>query len=248
MARKKRAKSKTQIYHVIMRGINKQTIFYDDEDYSTFLDIVRYYHEVCDFDVYCYCLMDNHIHLLMKEQTLSISEIIRRIEIKFIHFYNKKYQRTGGLFEDRYKSEAVESNPYLLTVFRYIHQNPMHAGIETSVGNYPWSSFKNYLLQERDFLCLETINSFFSTTQELINFLTEDSKVQCMEHSSSPFLNDQEAIQAILNVSHCSNISEFKSLPLTIQCDYLAPLLYSNTTLHQVARITGIPYRLLCKI
>lgn len=248
MARRKRIKSKTQIYHVIIRGINKQTIFFDEDDYYSFLDVLRHYHEVCDFDIYAYCLMHNHVHLLVKENGTPVSEVIRRIEIKFIRGYNKKYQRTGGLFENRYKSEAVENTAYLLTAFRYIHQNPLHAGIETAVGDYPWSSFGNYLNQKKDFLSLDVMNSYFSNPQELITFLKEDSKDQCMEDNNISSLNDQEALQLILNVSHCSSISEFKKLPYITQCEYLSQLLYSSITIHQASRITGIPYKFIMQL
>lgn len=132
MPRKARKKSSLCIDHVILRGVNQQIIFEDEYDYQQFIDILRYYKDEgkCSFKLYAYCLMDNHVHLLLEHTTVSLDEIMKRIEIKFVKWYNKRYRRIGHLFQERYKSEPVEDIEYLKIVFRYIHQNPLHAGIE----------------------------------------------------------------------------------------------------------------------
>ncbi|MBE6563266.1 MAG: hypothetical protein E7660_05975 [Ruminococcaceae bacterium] len=125
MPRQARIKSKSGIYHVMLRGINQQQIFEEPEDYYKFLEIVEEYKAVSEFELYAYCLMGNHIHLLIKENKEPIEQIFKRIGGKFVYWYNIKYQRVGHLFQDRFKSEPVETNDYLLTVIRYIHQNPL---------------------------------------------------------------------------------------------------------------------------
>ena len=89
--------------------------------------------------------MTNHVHLLIKERNEDLGIVFRRIGAKYVYWYNHKYKRRGYLFQDRYKSEAVESDEYLLTVLRYIHQNPVKAGISKNVRSYPWSSYNEYI-------------------------------------------------------------------------------------------------------
>ena len=85
--------------------------------------------------------MSNHIHLLIEEGREDLGIVFRRIGARYVYWYNRKYKRSGHLFQDRYKSEAVKNDKYLLTVLRYIHQNPIKAGIENDIRKYPWSSY-----------------------------------------------------------------------------------------------------------
>src|SRR5690554_1287672 len=129
MPRRARQKSSTGVYHVMLRGINKQIIFHDQEDYKKYIQTIRDYKQLCEYEIYAYCLMNNHIHLLIKEGKEDLGIIFRRIGSKYVYWYNLKYKRCGHLFQDRYRSEVVETEHYLLTVLRYIHQNLVKAGI-----------------------------------------------------------------------------------------------------------------------
>jgi REP element-mobilizing transposase RayT len=133
MARYARRKSESGIFHIMLRGINKQSIFEDNEDRERFLNTIERYRKVSEYKIYGYCLMGNHVHLLLKEAGESISDAIKRICSSYVHWYNWKYDRCGHLFQDRYKSEPVEDEIYLLTVLRYIHQNPVKAGLTKTV-------------------------------------------------------------------------------------------------------------------
>jgi putative transposase len=145
LPRQARKKSSTGIYHIIIRGINHQVVFHDEEDYARFHQTLRRYKEKSAYEIYAYCLMDNHVHLLLKVNQEPLEQIMRRICGSYVYWYNAKYQRIGNLFQDRFKSEAVEDDRYLLTVLRYIHQNPLIAGIVQRIENYPWSSMREYL-------------------------------------------------------------------------------------------------------
>ena len=132
MPRTARKKSHSQIYHVMLRGINKQQIFFDKEDNEYFIGLLKRYRDSCGYQLHAYCLMGNHVHLLLQEgENKTTGEIIRHIGSAYVYWYNLKYERTGHLFQDRFKSEPVESESYLLTVFRYILMNPVKAGICT---------------------------------------------------------------------------------------------------------------------
>ena len=144
MPRTARKKSKTGIYHIMLRGINRQRIFEDDEDYRRFLNSLKEFKDKCGYEIYGFCLMSNHIHLLIKEGNEDLGIVFRRIGASYVYWYNWKYNRCGHLFQDRYKSETVENDVNLLSVLRYIHQNPVKAGIEKDLKNYPgdtWGRF-----------------------------------------------------------------------------------------------------------
>jgi REP element-mobilizing transposase RayT len=103
MARDARKRSETGIYHVMLRGINHQTIFEDDEDSEKFLDCLAESKKLSEFDLYAYCLMGDHVHLLLKERTETLAQIFRRLGARYVYWYNWKYQRSGHLFQDRFK-------------------------------------------------------------------------------------------------------------------------------------------------
>jgi REP element-mobilizing transposase RayT len=145
MPRKARRVAQSGIYHVMMRGINHQQIFEEDEDYRVFLRILRKCKNISGFKILAYCLMGNHIHLLIKEDEEKLELIFKRIGVRFVKWYNQKYQRCGHLFQDRFKSEVVDDERYLITVAGYIHQNPVKAGICKKADEYPYSSYKEYL-------------------------------------------------------------------------------------------------------
>ena len=145
MPRQARKKSESGIYHIMLRGINRQQIFEDAEDCYKFLTILNEYKAISEYSIYAYCLMGNHIHLLLKEGTESLEQVFKRICGKFVYWYNAKYQRSGHLFQDRFKSEPVDTQEYLQTVIRYIHQNPVKAKLCKQISAYAYSSYAEYL-------------------------------------------------------------------------------------------------------
>ena len=144
MPRNARQLSKTGIYHIMLRGNERRDIFLEDADKLTFIDFL--YAKKSDEGclLYAYCLMDNHVHLVVKEGCNGIATLMKRIGTSYVKYFNQKYQRVGHLFQDRYKSETIESDSYCLTVIRYVHQNPEKAGIDRSEA-YKWSSYQAYL-------------------------------------------------------------------------------------------------------
>ena len=128
MPRQPREKSESGIYHIMLRGINQQVIFEDYEDYSKFIETIETYKAVSGYKVFAYCLMSNHIHILLKVEKEDLDLIMKRIAGSYVYWYNWKYYRKGHLFQDRFKSEPVEDDEHFLTVLRYIHQNPTGQG------------------------------------------------------------------------------------------------------------------------
>jgi len=144
MPRYPRQYSKTGIYHIMLRGNERKDIFIDEEDKRKFIKIVFKKKTNEAFKLYAYCIMDNHLHLVIKEQKETISQIIKKITISYAYYFNTKYKRVGHLFQDRYKSENIEDEAYLLSAIRYVHNNPEKANI-TKKEKYKWSSYSNYI-------------------------------------------------------------------------------------------------------
>lgn len=164
MARQARKKSETGIYHIMLRGIDKRNIFLDDEDKRKFINSIIKAKKRGNFTLYAYCILNNHVHLLIKEESESIGESVKRITVGYIAWHNDKYKRTGHLFENRFKSEPVETDISFFRVLRYIHQNPLKAGIVKKLKDYHWSSYRQYINKYNGF------NSFIDTELTLSYF------------------------------------------------------------------------------
>ena len=178
MPRTARKISKTGFYHIIIRGVNKTEIFVDDEDRKTFLHLLKYYSIGLNCKVYAYCLMDNHVHLLIEDKELKIGELMKNITCVYAGEFNKKYGRVGHLFQDRFKSQNVENQDYLLRLIRYIHRNPEKAGI-CKTENYRWSSYSEVIygskIIDRDFILSTYNDNKFYAINEFRKQMTENN-------------------------------------------------------------------------
>lgn len=140
MGRRPRIEYYGAIYHIIQRGKDREAIFADKGDKIYLLEIVSESKEIYDFKLFAYVIMDNHYHFLIQTLNIPISKIMHRINTNYAKYYNKKMNRTGPVFEDRYKGILVQDESYLLTLVRYIHNNPVKAKICRNMEEYPWSS------------------------------------------------------------------------------------------------------------
>ena len=144
MPRRARVLSATGIYHIVSRGTSKQIIFEDETDRLYYLSALTKVLKEEEATLLAWCLMNNHSHLLIRFAGES-GTAMRRINVKYAEHFNHKYERSGHLFQDRYRSEPVETESYLLAVARYIHQNPERAGIIEDYKEYCWSSYAEYI-------------------------------------------------------------------------------------------------------
>ena len=146
MSRPPRVLSETGLYHIIFRGINHQNLFEENQDYKKLLEIIEKIKTEYSMEVYAYCLMTNHVHLFVKEQNMGdIKKVVHKILTRYVVWYNHKYKRSGSLIGNRYKSEPIEDDLYYLSLIRYIHQNPVKAGIVKNMEEYRWSSYNDYI-------------------------------------------------------------------------------------------------------
>lgn len=244
MPREARKKSKTGIYHILLRGQNRQIIFQDNEDNAQFLHELRECKDKSGFRIYGYCLMGNHIHLLLHELDEEIGTIMQRIGSGYVYWYNRKYRRCGHLFQDRYKSEAVETDAYFLTVLRYIHNNPVKANITNKIATYKWSSYNDYLnktgITDTDF----ALNIFSDTRDKaIINFIKhheEQKDDRCLEIEEHIRFNDEEAVRIIKAKCMIENSTQLKGFEEEKRDTCIMMLKKEGLSTRQLERLTGI--------
>lgn len=149
MPRKPRQKSPSGIQHIMVRGVGKMDIFPYDSDKLVYLDYIGIIKEDMNFELLAYCLMSNHAHLLIKDDADSLSLAMKRIGICYAQYFNKSNQRSGHVFQDRFRSQIIENPRQCIVCARYIHNNPVKAGIVSKPEHYPWSSYNAYLFPSK---------------------------------------------------------------------------------------------------
>ena len=129
-------------YHIINRGNNRQDIFKGADDLDVYLKVIKRFKEKYSFKLYGYCLMDNHVHLIMEPtRPNTLSKIIQSITLSHIRLYHSKYKSSGHLWQGRFKNSIIQTDEYLLQCLKYIELNPVKANIVSSPGDYRWSSY-----------------------------------------------------------------------------------------------------------
>lgn len=136
-------------YHVTSRGNEKKDVFKSRRDREKFLDYLASATERYGASIHCYCLMSNHYHLLLETPGGNVSQIMRHINGAYTTYFNVKRKRAGHLFQGRFKAILIEADEYAMELSRYIHLNPVRAGMVSDPGEYPWSSFKSYIGQNK---------------------------------------------------------------------------------------------------
>jgi REP element-mobilizing transposase RayT len=140
MPRHARQLADSGIYHVMLRGVNRDAIFIEDEDPAMFLRSLALTRDASGCLVFAYCLMSNHVHLVLRSGEEPIGTVVKRLGVRYAGWFNRKYGRVGHLFQDRFKSVPVEDDAHLVTLLRYVWNNPVEAGIVELAEEYRWSS------------------------------------------------------------------------------------------------------------
>lgn len=193
--------------------------------------------------------MNNHVHLLVNIDSDKLQILMRKIGSKYVSWYNRKYNRVGGLFQDRYKSEPVEDDSYFLTVLRYIHQNPVKAGLCRDISEYGDSSFNDYINPRKQQITdTEFALGMLGGIDQFVKYNRESSKDMCLELQERIRVNDGEAREIIKEISQCSNPAEFQALPRDMRNRCLAVLKKKGMTIRQIERLTGINRGLVQKV
>lgn len=182
MPRQARKKSETGLYHLITKGNGGQILFYDRADHLFYLSLLERFSREFSVIVHAYCLMNNHVHLIVRDINGNISTFMRKIDTAYSMFFNKKYERSGHVFQDRFRSEVISSDNYLLTSFRYVLNNPQKAGI-CSAEEYEWNSFRFYG-DSTSFVDTGIFTELIGSRDEYRAFIAGENDDECMEFDS----------------------------------------------------------------
>jgi len=204
--------------------------------------------------LYAYCLMGNHVHLLIRENEVNLGDFMRRAVAHYALWVNHKYGRTGHVFQDRYKSEPVEDDTYLLTVFRYILQNPIKAKLSQTPFDYRWSSWQSYEkneeypvgLTDTSFLLKMFSKSREEAIEKIKTFLETKNNDTCLDIESGVRLSDEDLHNRIRDRYPMIKYQTLKQLSKEDRNMALKKIKsIEGASLRQIARITGLGIRIV---
>ena len=202
MSRVAREESPTGYYHILVRGNNRSYIFNNQRYKAAFMEMIEEQEKDTGIELAAWCIMDNHVHLVLKAELDQLSLAMKRINIKFAMMYKQDQNMVGHVFQDRFKSHVIDSDEYLLQVVRYVHNNPVSAKIVKNPGDYKWSSYREYLIrsqvEKRDQyrIVMELFNDKLESFEEFHTI--EDSK-EYLEIKEDMERIREEKAQAIIS-------------------------------------------------
>jgi putative transposase len=183
-------------HHVIQKGSNKGKVFFDEKDNLVYLNLLKKYTGKYACPILAYCLMPDHVHILVKPlQEISLSKTMQGVSLCYTQHFNKKYNKTGRLWENRYSSCIVDKENYLWTAARYIEQNPKRAGLVNTEAEYPYSSAKAHVFGTGDEVLGEEIfgeegrSEYADFLNSQVNY-KEINEIRNCTRSGRPFGNE----------------------------------------------------------
>lgn len=246
MPRRPREECESQIYHVVQRGVGQQMIFEDDDDRRFFLELLRKH--LCDrspSSLLAWCLMSNHTHLLIHRELSVLSKAMKLIGVSYARYFNDRYNRAGHLFQGRFASEPIKRDSQLMATIRYIHNNPVKANA-ANVDDYEWSSYQDYLDEERESLLdRDYVIDLFGSRSGFVRFHEVDDGGERhldipTERRNAFKLTEPEALDVAGDVLGAGRIGSLKAEAKPMRDDSIRQLRAAGLSARQIMRITGI--------
>ena len=247
MVRTARQSGESGIHHVVSRGVGQQLIFESDADRRRYLDSLQLLIDETGGELLAWCLMDNHVHLLVRQDIGELSSVMRRLNSGYALYFNLVHGRNGHLFQGRFNSEPVDTDEYLMTVVRYIHHNPRKAGM-TSGNSYAWSSYDAYASGEVPEGGDLVVSVFGGIAAFKAFHDQDDPNAPCIDVSTRlRRVDDGRALQIALEEFGDGGLGQVKSLPREERDAALARLKTRGLTVRQVQRLTGVSLGVISK-
>lgn len=251
MSRTSRTVSSADIYHIIIRGSGKQIIFEDDSDRFLFLRLLGKYFEELGGELFAWILMSNHVHVIARMPLEDVATLMRKLGATYFSRFNKKNEHVGPVLQGRYKSEAINTDEYLMTCVRYVHQNIEKAG-SGKMEEYPWSSYCLYTRSDSTCSFLQTETDFvlavFGGIENFKGFhAVRDYAVDCIDiEKSGSRMSDDEALIVARSLLGEDAMSHVKELDVP-QRDTAIRMLKEKgrLSIRQVARLTGLGVKIV---
>lgn len=254
MPRQSRKQSETEIYHIMIRGINKEYVFKNNTYKRYFKDGIERSEKSGLFEVISWCIMDNHAHLLVKASLMDLSKAVKIMCLKHAAYYNASENRIGPVFGDRYRSEVVENDVYLLQVLRYIFNNPVKARLVKTPKDYPWSNYNSFLHEDslrKEAKKMSIMALFNHNIAAFTDFIRQIDKNEYLETKEDLEKYRIEAGQDIIQ-EYFKSKGIVNEKELRINSEWIDELVQkmlvgSKLTLRQVAKLTGLSVSLVYK-
>jgi len=229
-----------------MRGINRQAIFEEDDDFRKFMAVVRKCRKASGFELYGFCLLDNHAHLLLRAGKEGVSQAVKRISVSYVSWFNNKHERVGHLFQDRFGSEPIETDGYLLAALRYIHQNPVKAGLCRLPEHYEWSSYRDYMGEGPGLADIGFVKGLASDcSKDWRAWLAEFTVLECedgfIDYDDKPPRGDSLLRKTIKDRFGLENAGNMSAWEREARDGAVRLLKEGGFGLRQISRVTGIP-------
>ncbi|MCK4321303.1 transposase [candidate division WOR-3 bacterium] len=201
MARPLRIDYPGAFHHIFFRGNRKERIFEDRNDRIQFLEFTLDSKRRYGVKVYAYCLMNNHVHLLIESGPVHIGNFMRVLLTNYVQYFNRRWNHVGHLLQDRYKSILVDKDSYLLTLIKYIHLNPVRKGLCKLPEEYIWSSHIEYLGLRDPIVNTEFVLSLFKDVEDYNKYINEGEAniPRPTRYRSYKFYGDDKFINKALN-------------------------------------------------
>lgn len=176
MPRRETVFAEGHFYHIYNRGAQKQRIFYEAENYLYLLKLLKKNVAKHSITVIAYCLMPNHYHFLMRvDENGNLAKCVTNTYNSYVQAVNKRYERKGSLFTERFKSIHIDKQEYLIYLCRYIHRNPLRAGLVDRLGDWAFSNYLEFVgLRQGSLFCPVFFSSYFSDAQEYSDFVLDE--------------------------------------------------------------------------
>ena len=246
MPRKPRITSSTGIYHIILRSVNQHIIFEEDPDYRQFLFYLSDCKTKYDVEIYAYCLMDNHIHILINSPPDKLSGFFQSLGTRFARWYNGKYSRSGHLFQDRFHSSAIETDSAFLSALNYIHNNPVKANMCRFPSEYRWSSFNAYFGKKEPIVDITYACEIAGSRNSLLRFFgketdSPDDELFADDHKMPiHYPTDERALEIFKEITLLPSTSAISGIEKVKRNEYVRTLKDKGLTYKQVARLMDL--------
>ncbi len=230
-------------YHIVNRGVEQRVVFKEACDYEYFEELMCSYMKRYDITLHNYCLMNNHYHLLIEITQPNLSKFMRQLNMNYAIYFNKKYNRTGHLWQGRFKSWYVTNEAYLYTLMRYIEQNPLKANMVQDIKEYPYSSYHYFLDYETIPECLQNAwiaqkhQNDYEAIRTMLNGNVDTSELQALKNASSlveaPNVDKKQDIEKLIKM-----LTDHKDLKE--RNDKIVKAYGQGYSQHMIAKVLGI--------
>ncbi len=237
MTRQPRRPSETGVHHVMLRGVNRDVIFLEDEDFEHFLRALQDTKTVSGIAVLAYCLMTNHVHLVLRTEREPIGVVMKRLGVRYASWFNRKYGRVGHVFQDRFVSKPIEDDAYLSAVLPYIWNNPVAAGMATRPEDYRWSS-RRWLSHESPLLDHDLLGKLLSVDAEELADVHAADGVE-LDLLKPLRYTQADAVELLHAVAGVRTPQDFRTLSRQAQRLVVRELRTRGVSYSLIARIVG---------